>query len=192
MAISNDTKRIIKEAYGIILRNAFKTDVLHRDIEPLVRFVEKCGFFKARSFSHHHYSGGAAQHCMEVMLWCLEKKYPENISSWVVVTLLHDLCNTYGFTGHGQDGSKSVYMIEECAGFPLTDEEREAILYHMMCDMRTLPAEEQDRIKAENPFWKTLKWNDCRSAAQGSNEPALSEEQFCEMVKAFLEKREWK
>ena len=88
MTLSNDTKRIIKEAYGVILRNAFKNDTLNRDIEPLVHFVEKSGFFKARSFSHHHYSGGAAQHCMEVMLWSLEKRHPESI----VCGLL--LCNS--------------------------------------------------------------------------------------------------
>ncbi len=192
MTLSNDTKRIIKEAYGVILRNAFKNDTLNRDIEPLVHFVEKSGFFKARSFSHHHYSGGAAQHCMEVMLWSLEKRHPESISSWVIVTLLHDLCNTYGFTGHGHDGSKSVYMIEECAGFPLTDDEREAILYHMMCDMGKLPVERQNNIKTNNPFWRTLKRNDCRSAAQGSGEEPLSEEEFCKMVNEFLERRSWK
>lgn len=192
MTLSNDTKRIIKKAYGIILRNAFKADEQHRDVEPLIRFVDKCGFFKARSYSHHHYSGGAAQHCMEVMLWSLGNKNPEKLSSWVIVTLLHDLCNTYGFTGHGRDGEKSVFMIEKYAHFPLTDDEREAIHYHMMCDMRTLPAERQASIKANNPFWRTLKRNDCRSAAQGSSEEPLSEDEFCEMVNEFLERRSWK
>lgn len=42
--LSNETQLLIKKSYATILRNAFKNDPLRRDVEPLIKFLDTCGF----------------------------------------------------------------------------------------------------------------------------------------------------
>lgn len=93
--LSNDTQLLIKKSYATILRNAFKNDPLRRDVEPLIKFLDTCGFYKARCHSHHRYTCGAAQHQLEVLMLALDGKKPNDMAG-------HACCMTYAtFTAIG-------------------------------------------------------------------------------------------
>ena len=188
--LSNETQLLIKKSYATILRNAFKNDPLRRDVEPLIKFLDTCGFYKARCHSHHRYTCGAAQHQLEVLMLAIDGKKPNDMAGWAISCLLHDLCDVYGYWGHGSNGPKSVYMIEQCAKFPLTDDERLAIYYHMKCTQNTLGRFERFMLLNTNPYLHRLKAGDCKGTGRNKR-GELTEQQFCDWLLAFIAHQGW-
>ena len=111
-----------------------------KNIEKVINYMEKNGFFTARCGRHHKYSGGLTSHSWQTYQIALRlnvenhKKNPTapllNEDSIAIAALLHDLCNCSGFldiSGHGRRSAKIIKAI----GFVLTDEEYLAIRFHM-------------------------------------------------------------
>ena len=101
-------------------------------VEDLLVLMDQRGYYTARCGRHHRYEGGTLQHSIEVLLYALEHNtygIPED--SIVVACLLHDLCNVQGFRHISRHGSRSVRLATQVAGFHLTHDEYQAILWHM-------------------------------------------------------------
>ena len=110
------------------------------NIETLIDYMEKHGFFTYHCHRHHHYDGGLAQHAWQTYQIALRlnrehcmknpnatKLDDDNIA---VASLLHDICNCSGMreiTGHGKRSAKLLKALE----FKLTQEEFLAIRFHM-------------------------------------------------------------
>lgn len=116
----------------------------------LKAFLEEMDYYNkpAAIKYHHNYIGGLAEHSLEVYeelkrQWKAHPKMGVTIHSVIVVSLLHDLCKTVDYV-IGEDGeisynpngfetkghaSRSISMLEDI--IPLSDLEKNAILYHM-------------------------------------------------------------
>ena len=112
----------------------------HENIETVIDYMEKHGFFTYHCHRHHHYDGGLADHAWQTYQIALRldaerctndsnaKKLDED--SIAIAALLHDLCNCSGLRdiiGHGRRSAKILKEI----GFKLTQEEFLAIRFHM-------------------------------------------------------------
>lgn len=132
-------------------KNEIKVLLGNRATDDFLNWLEQIGYYTCPAAKSHHGNtcGGLFEHSMAVAehLYYLTKKlgltWDKPESPWVV-GLLHDICKTddyiYDFIndigidmnpeqmypGHG---SKSVIMLAN--RFPLTDEEKDCIMYHM-------------------------------------------------------------
>ena len=112
------------------------------NIDRMVQFMEKNGYFECHSHSHNNWKGGAAQHMWAVYLMAKalrdERMNEPNIAKYAtdkklaIVCLLHDLCDMdvprYGY----DHGSKSERIMRSMnVG---TKAEREAVKNHMGAD----------------------------------------------------------
>lgn len=101
-------------------------------VTSLLAIFQENGFYSSRCGRHHHFVGGTMQHSLETLLYMLSHNsdhLPEE--SIIVVALLHDVCNIHGFQHIRRHGSRSVRIITKEAGFRLTNDEYQAILWHM-------------------------------------------------------------
>lgn len=123
-------------------------------IDKLIDFLDKnTEFFRAPSSRtrHHNWNGGLLDHSLGVyyiakeMAVTIAHKFTDD--QLVIAALLHDVCKAtkYVLDNHGKyiinskdpakdvlgHGNKSVYIVEELAGFKLTPGERLAIRWHM-------------------------------------------------------------
>lgn len=144
-------------------------------IENLISFLQKSGYYYLHgSFKHHTYKGGLAQHSLEVLNYAMDNNNGCPRDSVIIASLLHDLCKTrftypngMKFTGHG---TKSVSILEDFLKFKLTDEERNAIRFHMGSRSFIKSDEEKERYKEalNSELWELVHVGDCISAGQYS------------------------
>lgn len=155
-------------------------DSLEREgTDRLIRYLVKNQFFEVPSSlsRHHNWRGGLAQHSLGVMEKTLELAEGSRMEhdSLIVAALLHDICKTRQFyydeegklhkrnlyiKGHGH---RSIKILEEI-GFPLTEDERLAIRWHMG-NWPKDPVLIKDREKAEKcKLWKFIRQADRKDA----------------------------
>lgn len=146
--------------------------------DDLIHYLVKNQFFEVPSSlnRHHNWRGGLAEHSLGVMDRALKmnRNYDDR-DSIIVAALLHDICKTRQFyyddrgnlhkrklyiKGHGY---RSIKILEEI-GFPLTENERLAIRWHMG-NWPKDPEQRKDREKAEQcELWKLIYKADIKDA----------------------------
>lgn len=156
-------------------------------IENVIKYLDENDFYEIPSSltRHHNWPGGLAEHCLGVYdrLRMTGDELPED--SVIIVSLLHDICkarkiyknkngkwserpdNELHFPGHG---IRSVKLLEKTCGVDLTQDEKNAIRWHMGGYM--LPKNEMREFFAnkKNNLWRLL-YNADRYDA--SKNPAL-------------------
>ena len=127
----------VKQAIIECLRNTGRNN-----IEAVIDYMEKNGYFTAQCFSHHRYRGGLADHAWQTYQIALNKeakeqaknpdKAPCEANSIAITTLLHDFCKCKGMRelGEGHHGKRSTDMLKEL-GLHLPVNEFLAIRFHM-------------------------------------------------------------
>jgi hypothetical protein len=110
------------------------------NIETVIDYMEKHGFFSYHCHRHHHYDGGLADHAWQTYQVALRldaERCANNPNAPVldedsiaIAALLHDLCNCSSFSNIPGHGRRSAKILKEI-GFILTDEEYLAIRFHM-------------------------------------------------------------
>lgn len=119
-------------------------------IHDYIRYIENSDFFKAPASTKYHrnYSGGLAEHCLNLLEPLKlsnsrlneSKQLPED--SIIIITLCHDICkeglyfgdygNYFTLKGHPANNKHSLLSIERIKKYiKLTRTERDIILYHM-------------------------------------------------------------
>ena len=114
-------------------------------IDDLISFISHMGYFVAPgSYTHHRFKGGLVSHSLETYYEAMalrEQKMKEGFSpdsmpeeSVIISSLMHDLCKADAKVcrvkkTHGHS-SRSVRKVRE-AKFRLTEDEKNAILWHM-------------------------------------------------------------
>ena len=144
-------------------------------IENVISFLDKSGYFYLYgSFKHHKYKGGLAEHSLEVLRYAMEKNKDCSTDSIIIASLLHDLCKTkynfpdgIEFEGHG---TKSVSILEDFLKFKLTDDEWDAIRFHMGSGAYIRNEEEKLRFEnaSKSELWELIHVGDCISAGDYS------------------------
>ena len=110
------------------------------NIEIVIDYMEKHGFFTYHCHRHHHYDGGLADHAWQtyqIVLRLNSENRANNPNapildedSIAIAALLHDLCDCSGLRDISGHGRRSAKMLKE-VGFKLTQEEFLAIRFHM-------------------------------------------------------------
>ena len=110
------------------------------NIEKVIDYMEKHGFFSYHCHRHHHYDGGLADHAWQTYQIALrldaercannpnaQKKDEDSIA---IASLLHDICDCSGMRDIAGHGKRSAELLKTL-GFKLTQEEFLAIRFHM-------------------------------------------------------------
>ncbi|MBQ5701698.1 MAG: HD domain-containing protein [Alistipes sp.] len=110
------------------------------NIETVIDYMERHGFFSYHCHRHHHYDGGLADHAWQTYQIAQRldaercasnpnaQKFDED--SIAICALLHDLCDCTGLREISGHGRRSAKMLKEI-GFKLTQEEFFAVRFHM-------------------------------------------------------------
>ena len=129
-----------------------------KNVEKVIDYMEKHGFFSYHCHRHHHYDGGLADHAWQTYQIALRldaercannpnaQKIDED--SIAICALLHDLCDCSGMrdiTGHGR---RSARLLKDI-GFKLTQEEFLAIRFHMSLKDKTTHPLYNDALKSQ-------------------------------------------
>ena len=111
-----------------------------KNIERVVDYMEKHGFFSYHCHRHHHYDGGLADHAWQTYQIaqrldaerCANDPNAQKLDedSIAIAALLHDLCNCSGLRDIFGHGRRSAKILKEI-GFKLSQEEFLAIRFHM-------------------------------------------------------------
>lgn len=134
-------------------------------VEELILFMRTNGYFMASCHRHHYYVGGMAQHAFEVYLYMKTHIPTMSEDSLIIVSLLHDICDISGFREYPGHGRRSVGLLDECH-FPLTNEERRLIRYHMFRVSARTPEEQREVAETHATLeWQVFKNADCHSAS---------------------------
>lgn len=101
------------------------------NVQSVIDYMEKHGFFRYHCHSHHRYEGGLADHAWQTYQIAMRLNSsnlkPDSIA---IATLLHDLCNCSGMKDIGGHGKRSAEMLKQL-GFEMSHEEFLAIRFHM-------------------------------------------------------------
>ena len=101
------------------------------NVQSVVDYMEKHGFFRYHCHSHHRYEGGLADHAWQTYQIAMKSNYsnldPDSIA---IATLLHDLCDCSGMRNISGHGRRSAEMLKQL-GFKLSHDEFLAIRFHM-------------------------------------------------------------
>ena len=121
--------------------------------------LHQSDFFRRGCHTHHHWSGGLAQHSLEACRYALAHRGDLPRESVILASLLHDICTahsplSYGIRGHGR---RSVDILENVCHLCLTPAERDAIRLHMHRDASEM---------ATNPLARLVWKADKESAAR--------------------------
>ena len=113
------------------------------NIETVIDYMEKHGFFSYHCHRHHHYDGGLADHAWQTYQIaqrldaerCASNPNAQKLNedSIAICTLLHDFCDCSGMRdlfSRGKHGIRSAVMLLEL-GFHLSPDEYLAIRFHM-------------------------------------------------------------
>jgi len=118
------TKKRILEILGKVNRQG---------MENVLTQMEQMGYFRAECYGHHRYSGGMADHALEVydhMMKANHGRFSED--SIAIVALFHDFGKAvrrnreYGYAEHPK---RSLAILDKL-GLDLNDRERDAIGNH--------------------------------------------------------------
>jgi hypothetical protein len=136
-----------------------------QNIQQLLQLMDQQGYYSVHCARHHRFVGGSMQHSLEVLLYALENNI-NNLpkDSLILVCLLHDLCNIHGYHEIRRHGSRSVRLVTQIAGVPLTDDEASAILWHMhgLREIDKLPKDFAQTT--QSTLWQLLRMADRHSA----------------------------
>lgn len=101
------------------------------NIQSVIDYMEKHGFFRYHCHGHHRYEGGLADHAWQTYQIAMQSESSGlDSDSIAIASLLHDLCDCSGMrdiTGHGRRSAKILKQL----GFKLTHDEFLAIRFHM-------------------------------------------------------------
>ena len=101
------------------------------NIQSVIDYMEKHGFFRYHCHGHHRYEGGLADHAWQTYQIAMRLNTSNlDSDSIAIATLLHDLCDCSGMhdiKGHGRRSAKILKQL----GFKLTHDEFLAIRFHM-------------------------------------------------------------
>ena len=101
------------------------------NVQSVIDYMEKHGFFRYHCHSHHRYEGGLADHAWQTYQIAMRLNSSNlNPDSIAIATLLHDLCNCSGMKDIGGHGKRSAEMLKQL-GFEMSHEESLAIRFHM-------------------------------------------------------------
>ena len=101
------------------------------NIQSVIDYMEKHGFFRYHCHSHHRYEGGLADHAWQTYQIAMRSNSLNlDSDSIAIATLLHDLCDCSGMHDIGGHGRRSAKMLKQL-GFKLTQDEFLAIRFHM-------------------------------------------------------------
>ena len=110
------------------------------NIEEVIAYMEKNGFFTRGCHRHHHYYGGLADHAWQTYQFAQKadeeyhRLHPNapvvDKDSLAICAILHDFCNCHGMHHIHCHGRRSAGMLKEL-GFHLTSDEFLAIRFHM-------------------------------------------------------------
>ena len=111
-----------------------------KNIERVIDYMEKNGFFTAHCGRHHKYIGGLTSHSWQTYQIAMRLNAEScannpnahllDEDSIAIAALLHDICDCSGMrdiSGHGRRSAKLLKALE----FKLTQEEFLAIRFHM-------------------------------------------------------------
>jgi hypothetical protein len=114
--------------------------IKRENIENVIDYMEKHGFFTYYCHRHHHYDRGLADHAWQTYQIaqrldaerCANDPNAQKLDedSIAIAALLHDLCNCSGLRDIFGHGRRSAKILKEI-GFKLTQEEFLAIRFHM-------------------------------------------------------------
>ena len=118
------------------------------NIETVIDYMEKYGFFTYHCHRHHHYDGGLADHAWQTYQIaqrldaerCANNPKVQQLDddSLAICTLLHDICDCSGMqdVGQHQHGKRSSDMLK-ALGFKLNQQEFLAVRFHMSLKDKT-------------------------------------------------------
>ena len=118
------------------------------NIETVIDYMEKHGFFIYHCHNHHKYKGGLADHAWQTYQIaqrldaerCTNNPNVQQLDddSLAICTLLHDICDCSGMqdVGQHQHGKRSSDMLK-ALGFKLSQQEFLAVRFHMSLKDKT-------------------------------------------------------
>ena len=99
-------------------------------IDQVIEFMQENNYKGSRCYGHHKYAGGLVDHSLEVYNHMMQNCGELPKDSIIVCAFFHDLGKASKSTRHIKDHEgRSVRLLDKC-GFPLTAQERNAILTH--------------------------------------------------------------
>ena len=101
------------------------------NIEAVIEYMDRHGFFTRHCYHHHKYSGGLVHHAWQTYQIAMASA-PSSLDddSVAIASLFHDFCDCSGMHHLGGHGRRSAKMLKEL-GFTLTRDEFLAIRFHM-------------------------------------------------------------
>ncbi len=128
------------------------------NIETVIDYMNKNGFFSYHCHRHHRYEGGLAHHAWQTYQIALrldEERCADNPSaqrldedSLAICTLLHDFCDCSGMHDISGHGKRSAEMLK-ALGFMLNQQEFLAIRFHMSLKDKTAHFLYNDALKSQ-------------------------------------------
>ena len=99
-------------------------------IDQVIEFMQENNYNGSRCYGHHKYAGGLVDHSLEVYNHMMQNCGELPKDSIIVCAFFHDLGKASKSTRQIKDHEgRSVRLLDKC-GFPLTAQERNAILTH--------------------------------------------------------------
>ena len=130
------------------------------NIEEVINYMEKHGFFSYHCHSHHLYDGGLADHAWQTYQIaqrldaerCANNPNAQELDddSLAICTLLHDICDCSGMRDveKHQHGKRSSDMLK-VLGFKLNQQEFLAVRFHMSLKNKTTHPLYDDALKSQ-------------------------------------------
>lgn len=168
---------IFRDYYGALLQSTGR-----EGMSNLLELLSSHGYYSSRCARHHKFVGGTLQHSLEVCHYMLEHNRDQlDRNSIIVTALLHDVCNIRGYNDIHHHGSRSARIIRDIAHFELTNDEEQAILWHLHGQHEAGQKGQQfDDCLQNNKLHRLLREADGHSAAHGLSRPEL--EQILKMM----------
>ena len=133
-------------------------DTRRKNVEMVVDYMEKHGFFTLSCRGHHKYEGGLADHAWQTYQIALgldadaHRKNPNfsqsDADSIAISALLHDICKCSGLRDIKGHGGRSRRLLKRI-GFELNYEESLAIRFHMSLRNKVGHREYDDALKSQ-------------------------------------------
>lgn len=102
-----------------------------KGIESVIKLLESSNYFTVGCHSHHHYTGGMADHALQTLALAKRRGWKVPEDSLIITTLLHDLCDISSFREIKGHGWRSAELLRKQCGLVMTKDEWNAIRYHM-------------------------------------------------------------
>ena len=129
-----------------------------KNIEAVIDYMEKHGFFYYHCHRHHHYDGGLADHAWQTYQIairldaerCTNTPNAQMLDedSLAICSLLHDICDCSGMRYIHGHGIRSAVMLLEL-GLVLQQEEFLAVRFHMSLQDKTTHPLYDDALKSQ-------------------------------------------